>query len=73
VGKQHEPAAAVNTPRKDLARWMSLFKIDEALVAMIESAQEELATNGGELPEQLRTALADYVDAFGEKGGQIGV
>jgi hypothetical protein len=51
---------------------MSLFKIDESLAAMIESAQGESATNGGELSEQLRTALACYVDAFGEKVGQIG-
>ncbi len=50
---------------------MSLFQIDEALTALVESAHEEAAANGGDLSEQLRAALADYVEAFGEKVDRI--
>jgi hypothetical protein len=62
---------AAGTTGQELARNMSLFEIDEALVALVESAQDEAAANGGELSEQLRTALADYVEAFGEKVDRI--
>jgi hypothetical protein len=64
-------AAAGRTPGHELARNMSLFEIDEALMALVESAQDEAAANGGELSEQLRTALADYVEAFSEKVDRI--
>lgn len=60
-----------STSGHELARHMSLFEIDEALMALVESAQEEAAANGGELSEQLRTALADYIEAFGEKVDRI--
>jgi hypothetical protein len=63
--------SAASTTGQDLARNMSLFQIDEALTALIESAQDEAAANGGELSEQLRAALADYVEAFGEKVDRI--
>ena len=62
---------AASTTGQELARNMSLFEIDEALVALVESAQDEAAANGGELSGQLRTALADYVEAFGEKVDRI--
>jgi len=62
---------AGSTPGHELARTMSLFEIDGALVALIESAQDETAANGGELSEQLRTALAEYVEAYGEKVDRI--
>jgi hypothetical protein len=64
-------AMAGSTPGRELAHNMSLFEIDEALMALVESAQEEAAVNGGELSEQLRTALEDYVEAFGEKVDRI--
>jgi predicted phage gp36 major capsid-like protein len=64
-------AMAAGTTGQELARNMSLFEIDEALVALVESAQDEAAVSGGELSEQLRTALADYVEAFGEKVDRI--
>ena len=56
---------AASTTAQELARNMSLFQIDEALAALVESAQDEAARNDGELSEQLRTALAGYVEAFG--------
>ncbi|MCL4393316.1 MAG: siphovirus Gp157 family protein [Chloroflexi bacterium] len=56
---------------RELARNMSLFEIDEALAALVESAQDEAAANDGELSESLRTALSDYVEAFGEKVDRI--
>lgn len=64
-------AMAGTTPGHELARNMSLFAIDEALVALVESAQDEAAANGGELSEHVRRALADYVEAFGEKVDRI--
>ena len=64
-------ALAASTTGQDLARNMSLFQIDEALTALVESAQEEAAANGGDLSEQLRAALGDYVEAFGEKVDRI--
>ena len=64
-------AMAPGATGQQLARNMSLFEIDEAVALLVESAQEEAAANGGELSEQLRTALADYVEAFGEKIDRI--
>jgi hypothetical protein len=61
----------VRTTGEELARNMTLFEIDEALATLVESAQDEVAASGGELSEQLRTALADYVEAFGEKVDRI--
>lgn len=63
--------AAENGTARELARGLSLFEIDQALAMLIESAQEEAAANSGELPEELKTALADYVEAFGEKVDRI--
>jgi hypothetical protein len=62
---------AVNGTARELARGLSLFEIDQALAMLIESAQEEAAANSGELSEELKTALADYVEAFGEKVDRI--
>jgi len=56
---------------RELARGLSLFEIDQALAMLIESAQEEAAANNGELSEELKAALADYVEAFGEKVDRI--
>ena len=60
-------ATATKAPGQDLARDMSLFEIDEALALLVESAQEEAAANGGEIPEELQVALREYIEAFGEK------
>jgi hypothetical protein len=48
---------------------MSLFEIDEALDLLIESAAEQAVE--GEISDDLRTALSEYVDAFGEKVDRI--
>jgi hypothetical protein len=64
-------AMPASTTGRELARNMTLFEIDEALAILVESAQDEAAANGGELSEQLKTALADYVEAFGEKVDRI--
>jgi hypothetical protein len=48
---------------------MNLFEIDEALDLLMESATEQAAE--GEISEDLRTALSEYVDAFGEKVDRI--
>jgi hypothetical protein len=53
----------------EIARTMSLFEIDEALDLLMESAAEQVA--GGEMSDELRTALSEYVDAFGEKVDRI--
>jgi hypothetical protein len=62
---------AIERPGQELAREMTLFEIDEALAALIDSAEEEAAANGGEISDELRNALADYVEAFGEKVDRI--
>ena len=48
---------------------MRLFEIDEALDLLIESATEQAAE--GEISDELRTALSEHVDAFGEKVDRI--
>lgn len=53
----------------EIARTMSLFEINEALDLLIESAAEQAAE--GEISDDLRTALSEYVDAFGEKVDRI--
>ena len=53
----------------DIARTMSLFEIDEALDLLIESAVGQAA--GDEISDELRNALSEYVDAFGEKVDRI--
>jgi hypothetical protein len=63
--------ATVNGTARELARGLSLFEIDQALAMLIESAEEEAAASNGELSEELKAALADYVEAFGEKVDRI--
>ena len=64
-------AIATTATDQDLARHMSLFEIDEALALLVESAQEEAAENGGDIPEELQAALGEYIEAFGEKVDRI--
>jgi hypothetical protein len=53
----------------EIARTMSLFEIDEALDLLMESAAEQAAE--GEISDELRNALSEYVDSFGEKVDRI--
>lgn len=62
---------AAGITAQELARNMTLFQIDEALAALVESAQDEAAANDGDLSEPLRIALSEYVEAFGEKVDRI--
>ena len=43
---------------------MSLFQIDEALAARVESAQDAAAANDGELSKRLRTANVSWVSQW---------
>jgi hypothetical protein len=52
----------------DIARTMSLFEIDEALDLLVESAEQAA---GDEISDELRKALSEYVDGFGEKVDRI--
>jgi hypothetical protein len=55
----------------EIARTLSLFEIDEALDLLIESAAEQVSGPEGELSDELRTALTEYINAFGEKVDRI--
>ena len=52
----------------EIARTMSLFEIDEALDLFIESSTEQVE---GEISDELRTALSEHADAFGDKVDRI--
>ena len=54
-----------------LASEMTLFELDETLSLLMESATDEAAGNNGEIPDELRQALLDYCEAFGEKVDNI--
>jgi len=65
-------AAQTQLPlREALASEMSLFQLDETLSLLMESATEEATAGNGEIPEELRQALLDYCEAFGEKVDNI--
>ncbi len=55
----------------ELAKGLSMFEIDESLAALVEAATEEADSNNGEVSEELRNALATYVEAFGYKVDRI--
>jgi hypothetical protein len=59
------------TNHNALSRTMSLFEIDEALSLLMDSAVEAAEENNGEVPEELRRAVLDYCDAFGQKVDNI--
>jgi hypothetical protein len=46
---------------------MTLFELDETLCLLMESATEAAEHCNGEIPDELRTALLDYFEAFGIK------
>ena len=54
-----------------LASEMTLFELDETLSLLMESVADEAAGYNGEIPEELRQALFDYCEAFGEKVDNI--
>jgi hypothetical protein len=56
---------------RDVAKGHSMFEIDESLAALVEAAEECAAANNGEVPDELKTALATYAEAFGYKVDRI--
>lgn len=63
--------SAVATAPHELARQASIFEIDEALDLLVQSAQEQAEGNNGEITEELRNALVEYLEAFGYKVDRI--
>jgi hypothetical protein len=55
----------------EVAKGLSLFEIDESLAALVETAEEHAEANNGEVSEEIKTALATYVEAFGYKVDRI--
>jgi len=48
-----------------------MFEIDESLAALIETAEEHAEANNGDVSEEIKAALATYVEAFGHKVDRI--
>lgn len=63
--------SSVTTAPRELARQASIFEIDEALDLLVQSAQEQAEASDGEITEELRNALVEYVEAFGYKVDRI--
>jgi len=63
--------SAVATAPRELAGQASIFEIDEALDLLVQSAQEQAEASNGEITEELRNALVEYVEAFGYKVDRI--
>jgi len=55
----------------EVAKGLSMFEIDESLAALVEAAEEYAEANNGEVSEEILTALAIYVEAFGYKVDRI--
>jgi hypothetical protein len=55
----------------EVAKGLSVFEIDEALAALIEAAEEHAEANNGEVSEEIKAALATYVEAFDRKVDRI--
>jgi hypothetical protein len=62
-----ERTPETGTNPSTLSRAMSLFEIDEALRLLMESAVEASEQNNGEMPDELREAVLNYCEAFGQK------
>jgi hypothetical protein len=56
---------------QDVAKGLSMFEIDESLEALVEAAEQATEANDGEIPEEIKTALATYAEAFGCKVDRI--
>ena len=54
-----------------LSKTMSLFELDESLCLLMDSAVEAASENDGEIPEELRRAVLEYCEAFGQKVDNI--
>ena len=63
--------SAVATAPREVAQQASIFEIDEALDLLVQSAQEQAEASDGEITEELRNALVEYVEAFGYKVDRI--
>ncbi len=55
----------------EVAKGLSMFEIDESLASLIEAATEHAEANNGEVSDEIKTALATYVEAFGHKVDRI--
>ncbi len=55
----------------ELAKGLSMFEIDESLAALIETAEEHAEANNGEVSQEIKNALATYIEAFGHKVDRI--
>lgn len=64
-------AAPMAITAQGVAKGLSMFEIDESLEALVEAAEQEAEANNGEIPEDIKTALATYADAFGYKVDRI--
>jgi hypothetical protein len=62
---------AIAPSASEVAKGLNMFEIDESLAALVEAAAEEAEANGGDISEELRTALATYAEAFGYKADRI--
>ena len=64
-------AAPVAITAQEVAKGLSMFEIDESLEALVEAAEQEAEANNGEISENIKIALATYVEAFGYKVDRI--
>ena len=55
----------------EVAKGLSMFEIDESLAALIDAAEDHAEANNGEVLEEIKTALATYIEAFGYKVNRI--
>jgi len=55
----------------EVGKGLSMFEIDESLAALIEAATEHAEANNGEVSNEIKTALATYIEAFGHKVDRI--
>jgi hypothetical protein len=55
----------------EVAKGLSMFEIDESLEALVETAEQEAEAYNGEISEEIKIALATYVEAFGYKVDRI--
>lgn len=63
--------SAIAPSATEIAKGLSMFEIDESLAALVEAAAEEADAIGGDISEELKTALATYAEAFGYKVDRI--
>src|ERR1700694_2481081 len=64
-------ATSIAVTAHEVARGLKMFDIDESLDALVEAADQEAEANNGEIPDDLKTALATYAEAYGHKVDRI--